>query len=423
MGDVRRHPGGVVERRRQRLAQELARFVLAVEQRAHPLACIGDRGGRVDRPDSGRLPWTVLERCGIEREDLRLTVGLLHALVESLPGLLPGEAALEHLCDERGHHPRLARFLSEAFAQVGDDVAEDVHAGEIERSESRALRTSERRPGNRINLFRRVLARGHLLEDSQHAVKRDVVADEVRRVLRDHDALPEPAIGEVNDRLHDCRQRVRPWNDFEQLQVARRIEEMRAEPVTTEILAPSFGQRRDRNAGRVGADHRARAPLGIDLLEERAFHVQPLHDRLDDPVRFRDALQVFVEAARRDQLRRVRREKRVRLERPRALHPLGGCRAGDVEENRRHAGIGEMSGNLGAHGAGAEDRDGANHLSSLASAAVGRALAGKLRFAGRGVRRLGGLVGKSHISGSSHARGVTGPAPVAGSGTSARQRP
>ena len=80
-----------------------------------------------------------------------------------------------------------------------NDVREDVDAGEIERPERGALRPSERRAGDRVDLLDRVGAGLDLLEDLHHAVERDVVADEVRRVLRDDDALAEVMIGEIRD--------------------------------------------------------------------------------------------------------------------------------------------------------------------------------------------------------------------------------
>ncbi len=251
-------------------------------------------------------------------------------------------------------------------------MAEDVDAGEIERSQRGALRPPQRRPGNGVNFFRRVLAGRYLLEDTHDAVERDVVADEVRRVLRDDDALAEPLIGKLPDGLDDLRQRVGAGNNLEQLQVPGRIEEVCTEPVAAEVLTAPLPEHRDGDAGRVGADDRSLAPQRVYLLEQRPLDVQALDHGLHDPVHVGDAPQVFVEASRGDQLPRVRREEGVGLQGTRPLQPFRGCGGCEVEEERRHAGIGEMSGNLGAHRAGAEDRDVANHVLSLTSAALCR---------------------------------------------------
>ena len=78
-------------------------------------------------------------------------------------------------------------------------------------------------------------------------------------------------------------------DDLDELQVARRVEEVRAEPVPPEIVAASLGERRDRNARRVRRDDRARPADGVDALEQRALDVELLDDGFDDPVGVRRA--------------------------------------------------------------------------------------------------------------------------------------
>ena len=53
--------------------------------------------------------------------------------------------------------------------------------------------------------------------------------------------------------------------------------------------------------------------------------------------------------------RGVGREERIGLERARARQTVARRVAGDVEQQHRHAGVGEMRGNLRAHRAGAEN--------------------------------------------------------------------
>jgi hypothetical protein len=76
--------------------------------------------------------------------------------------------------------------------------------------------------------------------------------------------------------LNDVRLRLRCRDDFQQVEIARRVEEVGAEPVLPEIVAPPFGERGDRNARRVGTDNRAGAARGINLLQQAALYVQPL---------------------------------------------------------------------------------------------------------------------------------------------------
>ena len=53
----------------------------------------------------------------------------------------------------------------------------------------------------------------------------------------------------------------------------------------------------------------------------------------------------------------VRGELRIGLELARLLEALSRDVGGEVEQQRRNAGVGEVSGNLRAHRAGAEHRD------------------------------------------------------------------
>ena len=142
-----------------------------------------------------------------------------------------------------------------------------------------------RRPGDRVDLLDRVLARFDRAEDLRHAERPMWLAMKSGRVLRDDDALAQP---------HGRRRRAMRRDDrgigvgcrdqLEQVQVARRIEEVRAEPVPAEAVAAALGERRDRDARRVRADDRLGAAHRLDALEQRSLDVEPLDDGFDDPV-------------------------------------------------------------------------------------------------------------------------------------------
>ncbi len=140
-----------------------------------------------------------------------------------------------------------ASVIRKPLVQVANHVGEDVEAGEIERAERGALRPADRRAGDLVDLLNRV---GPLLEageDPENAVQREVVADEAWRVLGDDDAFAERAIGEGGDRVQHGAVRVGRRDHFEQVQISRRVEEVRAEPVTTEVVAAALGDGGDRN--------------------------------------------------------------------------------------------------------------------------------------------------------------------------------
>jgi hypothetical protein len=152
------------------------------------------------------------------------------------------------LLDEGRQHERGARLLvRQTLMQVVHDVAEDVHAGQIERAEGGAVRTPDRRTGHRVDLFDGVLAGRDPCQHRGDAVQRQMIADEVRRVLRDHHPFTETAVGERRDGVDDGRPGLCSRNDLEEAQVARRVEEMRPEPVLPEVFAAPLGEHGDWN--------------------------------------------------------------------------------------------------------------------------------------------------------------------------------
>ena len=107
-----------------------------------------------------------------------------------------------------------------------------------------------------------------------------------------------------------------------QLQVARRVEEVRAQPVPAELGAAALGDRRDRNARRVRRDDGAGPADGFDALEQRALDVELFDDGLEDPVHAVQTGEVGVEPAGGDERRGVGREERIRLEAARAFEAV-----------------------------------------------------------------------------------------------------
>ncbi len=200
------------------------------------------------------------------------------------------------------------------------------------------------------------LAARECAKDLHHAVETEVIGDEIRRVFRDDDALPEAMVRDVADRSNNRRVGVRSRDDFEQPQVSRRIEEMRAEGVRLEIRRAAVDDSSNRNARCVGADDGVGPAVTLDALEQRLLDIQTLDDRFDDPVAARHRGEVLVKAAGTNQRRGRTREQRIRLESLRSFEPLACGLRRDVEQEDRQPGIGEVRCDLRTHRACAEDR-------------------------------------------------------------------
>jgi hypothetical protein len=199
-----------------------------------------------------------------------------------------------------------------------------------------------------------------LVKDAEQPMQPDVVGDEVRGVPGWHDALAEAHVEKARETCGDGRIGVGQGDDFNEAQVARRVEEVRAQPALPERGTAALGDRPERDAGCVRRDDRAGAEMRLDAVEQRPLGLDLLDDGLDDPVARRERCHVRVEPAHGDEPRGVGREERVGLEALGAFQAGGGRGAVEVEQQHRDAGVGQVGGNLCAHGAGTEDRGASN---------------------------------------------------------------
>ena len=87
----------------------------------------------------------------------------------------------------------------------------------------------------------------------------DAVGDEVGSVLAGHDAFAEVAVAESGDEVACTSGEVSgPGIISSEMQVARRVEEMRAQEVLAEFGGKSFGDAGQRDAAGVGGNNGTR---------------------------------------------------------------------------------------------------------------------------------------------------------------------
>ena len=295
----------------------------------------------------------------IERPDICLARVVLPALVEAAAGFLADPAAREHLVDERRELKLRAAAVRQARGEIVGDMHEDVESRDVDGAERRALRPADRGARDRIDFLDRIRPGGERLENAHEPVHRDVVGDESRRVLRDDDVLAEPAIGKVAHGRDDGRIGLGRRNELEQRQVSRRIEKMRAEPVSAEIVAAPFGQARNRQARRIRADDGAgaaqsrrharaatRFASACSMMASMIQSADAIHSRSasNPPVRMRPTASG------------VKNGSGLSL-RARSRPSRAAC-ARHVEQRDRVSGVGQMCGDLRAHRSGAQHAGG-----------------------------------------------------------------
>ena len=193
------------------------------------------------------------------------------------------------------------------------------------------------------------------------------VGDEVGRILGKHNALAQAVLAKAADELGHLRQGVRGGDDLQQLEVARRVEEVRAQEVLAEALRKALSDGSHGNAGRVGADDGIRRTHGIDALHELALDLQVLDDRPRSPSRrFSTAaksssrLPVVTSAAcsgvkklaGRDLRARSKPSRTMRLRTARVCQGQASCLlfrgelvGNDVQQSHRDAGVRQVGSN------------------------------------------------------------------------------
>ena len=222
----------------------------------------------------------VLARGGVQHLDV------LADLAEEAGLRLLAERALG---DERGQHRRspvdgMPRVVGQRVLHRLDDVRHRVEADHIAGAIGRALGAADRGTSQRIDHVERQLVGLGVRHRRQHREDADPVGDEIRRVLRAHDALAERRDDEGLERVEERRIGVLLRDQLDQVHVARRVEEVDAAEARPHRRGQRFRQRVDREPRGVGRDDRVRREVRRDLRVEIALPVHALGDRLDDEV-------------------------------------------------------------------------------------------------------------------------------------------
>ncbi len=196
-------------------------------------------------------------------------------------------------------------------------------------------------------------------QDREHA---DAVADEVGRVARIHHALAQHCHQEGLQPLQDRRIGCLAGNQFGQVHVARRIEEVHAAEAGTQFLRQDVRQGIDAQARSVAGEDRVAGHVGGDLAVQVLLPVHALGDRLDHQVAIAQLLQPGLVVGRDDGSRqRLARQgcgAQLCQSRDRPGHDAVRVASlgRQVEQHGLDPGIGEVRGDLRAHDTRPEHR-------------------------------------------------------------------
>ena len=360
VADVAGHLGGVPEAVVHDAAQELAFLAFSGVQGFHAggegLALDGVHGGDLDA-----ALVLVLEGVEVQVQDLGLAVCALRFLVEAAAGLVAQHLLLFDQGAEGGREGEVL-VVGGGLTEVAGDVVDDVQAREVGGAEGGAAGAAQRGAGQLVDLRGGQSSPLHVVHGADDAVHADAVGDEARHVVRDDDALAEGGLRELAEGLGDLRVGLGGGDDFQQVQVAGRVEEVRAHEAALEVLAAALDLEVHGDAAGVAADDRGFLGDLLHAFPQAAFGVEFLDDRLEDPVGVLEVLEVVFEVAGRDQggAGGVHEGGGAGLEG--ALDaglgqevPVGVVRQDDVQQHHGNPGVGELRGDGGTHHARADN--------------------------------------------------------------------
>src|SRR5262249_864837 len=152
-------------------------------------------------------------------------------------GLFTQHLASHHLLEQFGYAKRLATLISsDSCIEVSSDVDRSVETHDIERSKCCALGVPDQWACECVNLLDRVVTLDHRLDSIEHCKRANPIGDEVGRVFGIDNALAQNTVAEPRDEAGDLSGGLRSAYQFQQMEVSRRVEEMRTEKPLPEAL-------------------------------------------------------------------------------------------------------------------------------------------------------------------------------------------
>ena len=268
VGNLANAIGGVGPQVGQCRPQEDVRLVLRrSQQRVDTLGQAVDGLRHLQRGKLRPARGTILQRLPVDGHDLALAIRLPGLAIEAALSLVAEPLALQHLREEAGQR-QIAALVVQVRSGVANDVSQNIEPDQIGQAERRCLGPTDSRARQRVDVFDAEVHVLHQTHDVQDAEGADAISDEVGRVFGENHTLAQMQIAEVGDDIHRGRIGVGRGDQLQQPHVARRIEEVSAEPAAPEIFGEAFHDFRHGQAAGVGSDDGSGLADGFDLAQQ-----------------------------------------------------------------------------------------------------------------------------------------------------------
>ena len=352
------------KRGRQQVPAELGRGVVGGDELLDPCHRVGDLVGFGQAALARILPGLVLERGRVDDQGALLSE-------EAAAGLLTQVALGHHIEDPLGQPPLLAHLVVDGGLVVaGDGVREHVGAGQVGGAVGGRDRTGQGPAAGRVDLLDGEAVLVHGVDGVDRGEDAYAVGHEVGCVLAQHHALAQAQLGELFEALHHRGVGALAGDQLQQIHVARGEEEMGAQEAALDVVGQYRSHGVDRQPRGVGRHD----GLGTDVFghpgEQVLLDVQALHHSFHYPVDAGQLRKIVFEVARGQESGAAGMSERGRP-------AFGGRRdAGDgqavphcwmiqteallllfvvqlgrchIEQERRYAGVGQMSRHGSSH--------------------------------------------------------------------------
>lgn len=253
---------------------------------------------QLERRKPGTRRRTIGNRLPVERETNFVALSVLLFFIKALAGLISQPAALEHGADK---WRQVHQFCSVRLREVRDHMGQNIDAHHVRQPEAASPRPSQGRASEHVHFFDGEALLLHEFDGLRHDEDADPVCYEVGRIAGIDDCLAETAVGKVGYGGNRLRIGLRCRDDFEQSHVARRIEEMRAEPGTAEFRRQTGRDATHGQAACIGGEDDAGLEVRCDFDKKLPLDFQILGDGFDHPVAFVQERQVVVEVSGLDE--------------------------------------------------------------------------------------------------------------------------
>ena len=327
--DFRHETGGIGQHPRQHTAAETGAIIIAGDDFKKRLAPRGSRVGGAHGGIGERLVTSA--RCFQGFAGTAQRTGqfgpVITCHVETAKAFVAGIAVGDHCADHlvlAANGVEGVTFGKDA-AKRGDDIDHQVDPDQVIEAEHARLRNAHGAAHQRIGLLDCQLVAHGLVDPGLQREHADPVAEEARRIGTAHHAFAKDPVVEIGQPVDHRLVCIGAADKLQKAHIAHRIEIMGDGEPLAESGRHILDQKADRDGRGVGADNAVRPDGGVKPRIEVLLDVEPLDNRLDDPVAFGELAKIVADRAGDDAagIALVHQLRRIRCHQPVDCH-LGG---------------------------------------------------------------------------------------------------